>query len=357
MSVLTETIIEIADRHTILDPFQSKTHTEPLQIWSAKEYVALHRLLAERSAIAWPDADSAAVAGLKSLRPGYEDHKYWHRALSSAFVSSYPEMAWQELLPILGIPACRVECPAPAKAAYRISPVMRALIYPFGWSAWLSLRVTGAHSLQDLDNLVQSFFTANTLSMTPPGRTVSVKQAFTLVGAGIRDGVFGKAHDVDPQDVVIVTTVLAKHGGSPPLGGMSSADEASMLRLVRPVGPKLKSIEGHVYRVDPDASLEYIVYDDHGRFVWLEHLLDAVYLNHSHLRCYHNNTFRSFVHAWQLHGLLDVGLKIKKAPAAVAGLMSTAKRHLSAPTYRNASLHEYLLTRDVVGVLALAAKV
>jgi hypothetical protein len=37
--------------------------------------------------------------------------------------------------------------------------------------------------------------------------------------------------------------------------------------------------------------------------------------------------------------------------------MSTAKRHLSAPTYRNASLHEYLLTKDVVGVLALAAKV
>jgi len=356
MSILTETMIDMADRHVVLGPFQVKKQAGPFEIWKKKSYVALHRQLFDMGAIPWPKS-AGPSAGLKRLRAGYEDHKYWQRLLSSAFPQSYPTFAWQESLPILATADVRFDFPTTTSAAYRISPVMRAFIYPFGWSVWLSLRVTGEHSLQDLNSLVQSLVSAKPLVTGSPSKKVGLKEALTSVGAGIKSAVFGGANDVDTQDVLIVTTVLAKHGGSPSPGGMSAADQGSILRLVRPTGPPLTSLHGHIYQLNAASTpLEYIVYDEHGSFIWLEHLLDPIDLNHAHLRCYHNNTFRSLTQAWHMQGLLERGLQLPKLPAALKELMSTARRQLLSPAYENASLHEYLRTKRVVDVLALALK-
>jgi hypothetical protein len=349
MPVLTETIIDCADRHTIFAHFAETAAASPASsLTSGESYVRLHeRLLAREVADTW---------GFRRLRPAYEDNKFWHRALASRLVQTYPTMAWRRSLPLVGDFSVRAEHIAEPGQAFRVSPVPRVMIYPFGFSAWVSIRVLGDHTLQDLADLVQGLFAKKAFDVPAEKTRMTVVDLFDRIASDVRRNLFGNPtiSDLDTQDVAVFTTVLAKHGGSPAVGGMSAADEGNILRLVRPTGLPIKGLEHHVYRMSTSDPLEYLIFDDYGRFIWLEHLLLPHERNREHLQCYHANTFRSFMQAWHAHGLLHEALRVKERKEEISQLMAAALTWLDEPNYRNASLREYVQMPKVASVLKQA---
>lgn len=353
VAILTETIIDVLDRHTAIGHFRGKSAGKTgLAMRTASDVLLLHERISEVGTI------DLNQSGIRRLVAGYENHKYWHRTLESQQVDSYPAKAWQQLLPVVAEPNLFVSFAAAPSPDWRASPVPRAIVYPFGWSCWLSIRITGNHTLQDLATMVRSLFDAKPLNVQgAPPQNVGVPGLFNLMSSAVRRDVFGNdmLSDTDSQDIMIVTTILAKHGGSPSIDALTKQEADSILALVRPTGSKLSSLQGHVFRWDPTNPLEYIAFDDVGWFIWIESLLAPEGRNRQHLRCYHNNTVRSLAHARHLEQLLRVGLSEKKRPNTLSALMRSAFDQLDEPTYRNASLLEFIASKRVTKVLKKAS--
>jgi hypothetical protein len=357
MPVLTETIIDLLDRHTAVEQFGAKAKSAAgMSFTTAAGVAKVHARLREQGRIdlTTPPAPTA----IRRLVPGYADHKFWHRVLESRDVTTYAAVAWEQLLPVIAEPAFRVSIAPDTARTWRASPVPRALVYPFGWSNWLSIRITGDHSLRDLVGLVTSLFESSSLQIDVPRRDTGIRGLFDDLSRAVRGNVFSnpKLADKDPQDVMIVTTVLAKHGGSPSIQALSPDDRENILKLVRPSGPGLASLTGHVFQPDKLRPLEYIVFDDTGWFIWNERLLAPEDRNRQYLRCYHNNTVRALAHARQLEGLLRVALTSDKRPAVLRQILRTAVGQLEEPIYRNASLREFVASKHVEQLLQKARR-
>jgi len=107
MAVLTETIVELLDRHTAIDQFRNKPKASlGLSMISAADVRKLHESIREHGAI--DIRNPTESPGIRRLLPGYENHKFWHRVLGSRNFDAYASMAWEQLLPILAEPAFRV---------------------------------------------------------------------------------------------------------------------------------------------------------------------------------------------------------------------------------------------------------
>lgn len=349
MPTLTETVIDIADRHTTLYYLGAKPPAGPLPFHAEKAYCDLHEALGEGAEY------TAATKGrtptlLGRLAPGYSENKYWLRYLGMA-PSDFRREAWQHCLPIDASLGKRIVHLTDARSSFRVSPVPRVRLYPFGWSTWISLRLLGAHTISDLVAFLERLLADRVLKYEDGESTLSLSELFADVATAVRKDAFGgnDTHDVYSQDIGVVTTVMAKHGGSLSVGALGPDEQTELRRITRPYGPPPGGpFAQQVYALPPgDGNLEYLVHDKHGRFLWVEHLLEQNKQKHVQLRCYHNNSFISLIHAWHLKALLDAVMRQPHPARATVGLAQAAVALLEAPGYKCASLMQYLDEPDV----------
>jgi hypothetical protein len=363
MTTLTETIIDLADCHTTLYYLGAKPpQVAALPLGTAESYCGLYKTVAAPARVTYSDVSGGNPGRLlMKLSPVYRDNNYWEWYLGSRELDIYHEYAWDNIIPIEASIATRIEFIADARFNFNVSPIPRVLLYPFGWSACLSLRLTGAHTPEELSAFVQHVFTAKAFHLepdpAPPGQPPSahsLRDLFDHVAQGVRNDAFGgNKKDNDSQQIIAVTTVLGKHGGGLALGGLSVPMQEQILRLVKPEGPAPKEpFLKYIFRRSEDEDEEYVVHNDQKRFIWLKHLLKAEDRNYDHLRCYHNNTFRSLVQARHFFELLGMAGKQKSMSDPLQELVQTAINNLEITKendelvwpgiYQNASLREFL---------------
>lgn len=351
MVKLTDTMVDLADCHTTLYYLGAKAPDgAPLPLHAEGVYRDLYKSISppasKRCADLRPDHSSAV---LDKLSPAYRDNKYWHRYMATRNYGSYAAAAWRNLVPFAATLKARVEFAPDPAFAFKVSPVPRVLVYPFGWTTWLSLRLVGEYGLPDLAAFMERLFDdhAKPFRVVAPGQApapLSLRGFFDLVAQGVRGDAFGGDDtDTDSQDFVTVVTVLAKHGGSLSLGALDDEAQKLLRRIVSPDGPPPSSpFDEHVYRVVPESEVEYVVAEKYGRFIWLNELLRSEDRNRQKLHCHHNNTLTSLVQALHLRELIDEGVKRKPLPETLKAVLESAKDRLTEPRYRNASLVLFL---------------
>jgi hypothetical protein len=292
---------------------------------------------------------------LDKMSPFFRKNNYWNRFFATGQVAVYPDLAWDFLLPILCSLKVRINFVPDAKFKFQVRPIPSVLLYPFGWSACMSLRLVGPHEVDDLAAFNQHIFANKSFSVDPdptpaaPSR-FSLREVFDYIAEGVRTDAFGglKTKDFGPNDAVVVTTVMAKNGGTLKPEGLSNDQQKVLLRIVKPEGPPLAGkIQDYIYDLDP--NVKYLVMDNYGRFIWMEDRLNPMDRNYEHLRCYHNNTFNSLVHARHLFQVLTQAARLKVLPAPVSDLTDKAVAALDSASlyYENASLREFLSAPEV----------
>src|SRR5215203_3291952 len=101
MTILTDTFVELADRHTTLYHFNEPPTLTPLAFFDSEKYCKLHKTLVAKKSLDYSEFnDGRPGVILGRLSAAYKNHKYWSRYLSSKDYESYPDRAWQNLLPI-----------------------------------------------------------------------------------------------------------------------------------------------------------------------------------------------------------------------------------------------------------------
>ena len=375
MTTLTKTRIDIADRHTSLYFFKKKVgDPDPLPMGGSQAYQDLYTKIATAHRMQYQKLTGKAGTVLDKLLPLTPDDpdkplKYWIRYLGRG---PAPDDAWDEAIPLLATPDHRLEIQRPANfpAKTRLSPIPQIILYPFGWSTWISCLITGEHTLSDLASLVAQIFQQKTLNVSGAVKPFTLSDYFDLVAKGIRTDAFGGTLTKDRKeaDPAIVVTVLEKNSGAPSLGGIGATEEQQLQSLVRPRGPAVTGLPKEmVFRYPGKAipDLNYLLSGGMGRFIWKEELLDPVGTNQMKLECYHHNSFRSLLQAWHFYGLLEYsssdGLlqrcSLAKAQAAKTGvqtpddsilvLLMNAFHRLDNFRYHNASLRAFLDMDDV----------
>lgn len=358
MTQLTETIIDIADCHTTLYYLSGAQPpaVAPLPFGTRDEYIALHQNLASPIPIGYADVRPGHTGVvLDKLWPAYEDEQYWHRYLGATPFNSYPKSAWKDMLPIKARLTTRVEFVNDGEFSFTVRPIPRVILYPFGWSACVSLRLTGEHTLDELSAFMQHLFAKKVFRRVPPhaapekppAAARSLREFFGDVAEGVRVDAFGADETNDGalyDDVVSVVTVLAKHGGnSPSPGALNEGDENTLRRIAKPVGALSKDPFAEHHYVRSDDELGYVVAEGHGRFIWMDSLLRPTAHNRQHLRCHHNNTFLALVQSLHLYRLLHAASKEEPvSPALSAVLKRAAERLKSREHFLNIGLVFFL---------------
>lgn len=305
MAIFTKTRVDVADRHTSLYFLnQDSASIDPLGMGSASKYAALYKNVIKDVR---PDYNSLAgkagtVLSKLETEVSASPLKYWKYYLGGG---PDPHDAWREAVPFLASVNHRLELspPSPFSATAIIKPIPKVILYPFGWSTWISVLITGEHTMQDLVALANHLSQQKAIKLLTSGESLTLGMYFDFVAKGVRSDVFGgSAKDKTEVSTVLVTTVLEKSGGSFSLGALGEAKK-QLRSLVRPHGPiskeKFEELVVHlVPEGDPDRDVNYVVADQLGRFIWMEDLLQPESVNQMRLECYHHNTFRSLIQAW-----------------------------------------------------------
>src|ERR1039458_5947191 len=139
---LTETRIEIADRHTTVYYLSGKDpNIMPLPL-RPRTYAEFCRRLEGRSVAYATVTGGREGQVINKMCAAYSREKYWRRYLDqppNAF------LVWDEGLPFVATIKPRIKLVTPSSVEASVSPIPRVLIYPFGWSTWISIRVNGVH--------------------------------------------------------------------------------------------------------------------------------------------------------------------------------------------------------------------
>ncbi|HEX9961528.1 MAG TPA: hypothetical protein VGB00_11380 [Pyrinomonadaceae bacterium] len=361
MTTLTETIIDLADSHTTLYYLgaNSAEQPAPLMLGNAQDYRSLYKTVAAFAPVNYNSvARDTSATILSKFSPAYRKNKYWARYLWGAPPATYHEWAWEYFIPIEISLIPRVEFILDSRFEFKVSPVPRILLYPFGWVAWLSLLLTGPHTLADLSAFMSHIFTEKAFHIIPnlgssseSSERYSLKDVFDYIAQGTRIDAFGanKTRDFNSQDTIAVVTVLRKYGGALSLKALSHATENDLLKIVNPSGPATSGqFSDYIFQRDTREICEYIVMNDCKRFMWIESLLQPMIRRYEHLRCYHNNTFHSLVQARKLSDLLIISDKQKTLSGSLSELVENAVNILENPNYMNASLKDFLRTPKVI---------
>jgi hypothetical protein len=353
MSTLTETMVDVADCRTTLYYLSKNPPAQaPLSLGTRDGYEELHETVRGDGTTGYVDLTGTAGTIINRVFHAYrKKSKYWTRFAGDDGFPIFNVKPWDRILPLEVSLLSRVEFVNDGTFKFKVSPVPTVLIYPFGWSTWLSLRLTSAHTISDLSRFVQYVFNGKAFKVNG-GQALTLREYFTTVGAGIRADAFGgdkNANISSSQQFVLVTTVIAKHGGTRVLKLLTPEEQLEMLRIVKPEGPPpKKDFNSYVYPASAKDPLQFVIMNDLSRFIWLENLLQSVGQNRVWLGCHHDNTTRSLIHALQLHRLISVSSGNKQdLPAQLLELLETSKQQLSSPGYKNLSLRVFLESPEV----------
>jgi hypothetical protein len=355
---LTESRIEIANRYTTLYYLRSEPGPDkPLPLGEEAAYNGFHQTVGQERKTPYVAVAGREPALLDRFAPVYCDNKYWRYIFEGQ-----PDWwrAWSNLVPAACSIRPRIAMIPSSGFTARVLLSPYVLLYPFGWSVWLSLRVLGDHTLDQLSALVTTLFGGKAWSIDA-GPGISLQNLLDRIRDGVRTDAFGGASNNDSEsgDKIIVTTVMAKHGGSPAIKGMSDDQKKQVMRLIRPTGAMSKQeIDKMAVALDKETDVDYMLIDGFGRFIWMEHLLTQSgpedSRNHAWLKCYHANSFAALLQAWQMVALVTAAGKLKNAPQRLTGLAENAKDLLQNPRFINASLRAYLQSKEVKSLLPKA---
>lgn len=357
---LTEAMVELGDCRTTLYYFSKAFAKPPIRFTNGAEYNELHQALADGAKKFSAVSQVASPTALKNIEAAYHANKYWFTATGMDDLVSFPYNAWENILPLECTLKERIEIDANG-FTFKISPRPRVLLYPFGWTTKLSIRITKEHTLEQLCEFVQYVVNQPCIRITqpkgtPPAPGIRLKDFFARVAAGVRPDVFeNDKSDRGSRDTpVSVTTVIAKSGISPTSQPDADLREL-LLRMATPEGNlPTGPFADHVFLRDPDNTLQFVVSNNHGRFIWIEKLLKSNEHKRLHLLCHHNNSFHSLVHAIHLAELIEAAVQRKKRskaalPDPLMELLVEAEDQLSNPRFKNASQRIFLEeTMDVV---------
>jgi hypothetical protein len=187
----------------------------------------------------------------------------------------------------------------------------------------------------------------------------SLQEVLDIIADGVRFDAFGgpATLEVSTPDTLIVVTVLTKGKGSLSCQGLTKGEIQALQKIVRPAGTVTHTLSAEqICEYESGDPLNFMVWDNFGRFIWLQKLIVPEGRNHQHLLCYHNNTFQSMVLALHQRGLLKAALgdKVNLKPAPFQLLENAAKR-LRQPTYLNISLRKLLESSYIKDTLTEAA--
>ena len=350
MVAMTHTLLEVADCNTTLHYLQAGSAADPLLLASEDDYNALYEQVGAASR-KFEELAGKPGTVINQLRGVYSRNKFWRKYLRSSDIDSYPETAWENVLPIAATLTEKVEVVLPDGFGLQVSPAFRVLIYPFGWSTWLSFRIVGDHDLAKLASLTQHLITKQAYRLeSSPHDVITLTDLFNRVNKGVREDAFGgkKAKPVNPQELLIVMTVLAKHGGSPSLGALTPDQDVALKTILRPEGPiRPEPVTTFATPLSYGSpSLDFVLHDAQSWFLWAEHLLKPEGRNFNRLRCFHNNMFRSLQQAWVLHNFLMQAIATKDWSPALRDLVERIILLLNSPGgiggYKNKSLITFL---------------
>jgi hypothetical protein len=351
MPTLTEAMVEVGDCHTSfyhLGP--APPQNPPLLLGTAADYTALYAKVAAPQPVTYQSLTGNPGVLLNKLSPAFRDNKYWGYFFGVDEPDQYLGNVWKLLAPIRCSVTLRVDFPSGGKSKLTVSPQPDVILYPFGWTNCLSLRVRGEFQLQDLADFNESLFAKKLFTIpNAAGQPVdaSVWDVFRSMSKGVRADAFGGAlaGDFAPKQPIIVTTIMESHSGNLTLDGLSSSEEQALLRIVKPEPPPPSgNLSDYVHRL-PDPKYEkYVVMVDYGRFTWMEDRLLPEDRNYQHLRCNHNNTFNSLVHARHLYQLLTDAVNQNALSPSLTEVAAQANRLLGLPSlyYKSASLRGFL---------------
>lgn len=293
---------------------------------------------------------------LRDIAPAYSNNKYWKTATGLDDLTTYWASAWSSLLPLQCRLLERMEI-EPGGFDVKISPRPVVLLYPFGWSTKVSIRLAGEHSLETLSKFVDYLANKKCIRVVEANGKRSnlllLSEYFSRVATGVRADAFGNNQTGDKfaKDLIYVTTVLQKIGLSP----TSNPDEDEknvMLKIVSPVGVLPSGGLGdYVYQRDFQEPRDFVLFRKNGRFIWTEGLLDTTDLqNRIRLECRYHNSLHTMAHAQHLCDLINQTLAIptdaKSLPKPLLSLIYRAANQLSKPGYENASLKAFLNTEE-----------
>ncbi len=347
MSTLTETVVEIADQHTTLFYLGKEAANNPLPFTTSADYVQLHQNIFDAGTLDLSDLRQGYQGQiLKRLSLSYDNYRYWRLSLRSEQPHLYPDSAWEAMLPIHATVLPKISIIKDQAFTFRVLPIPRVVLYPFGWSTWLSLRIVGAHTLSQLAQLLKALFTTAAFQFATEEPPISLDEVMRRIADGVRIDAFGgdkNTGDVVAAERTLVTTVLAKHDGSPSVAAIGD-DEAPMRVILQPasgVSPRTR-FEELVYQFEPNNPLKFMLWTKHARFIWMEDKLNADGRNRQHLHCYHNNTFRLAVHARHLLSALNEAVRQRVKTVPLIELVRVVVDFLEQPNFRNASLVAFL---------------
>lgn len=364
MITLTNATVDIADCNVTLRYF-SGAGAGTMPFSAAGPYGTLYEQIAEAPR-RYRDVCQTEGQILDQLRPFYAANKFWSRYLTSGDIKQYPGLAWSSFVPISATLTERVDVVLPPElAAITVRPEPRVLLYPFGWSTWLSLRITGSYSLQNLAALFSHLVAGAAYRYeSKPEAVMNAGQLMANVRAGVEIDAFGgKANVATPSDLLTVTTVLAKHGGGLSLGALTADEEKSLQTLIRPGKPPAQESVKTMSEPLPlggDPLLDYVLHDDFSWFLWIEHLLKPEKRLFRKLHCYHSNTLRSLLQAWFFQTLFRQAGRTKPWTPEMTALLDTAITLLDTSEglndYKNRSLLTFLASDDFKKVAELVRK-
>ncbi|HEY0139605.1 MAG TPA: hypothetical protein VGF48_01850 [Thermoanaerobaculia bacterium] len=366
---LTQSIVDIADCNVTLRYFSGSgsgtgTGTGTMPLSGAESYGRLYEQIA-RMPQQYQEVFATKGTILNRLRAFYAPNKFWTRYLSSD-LGAYADLAWGSFVPISATIVERVEVVLPPHlAVITVSPEPRVLLYPFGWSTWLSLRITGSYSLGELAGVVSHLLTEPAYRyVSQPQEVMNLTHLMSTIGKGVKADAFGEnARVTAAPDLLTVTTVLAKKGGGVSLGALDEEQEQALLQLIRPgkapIQNNVKSMS-EALPLGGDPLLDYVLHDDLTWFLWVEHLLKPQGRLMRNLRCYHNNTFRSLLQAWFFQTLFKVAGRTKPWTPELTALVDSVVTMIGPSEglneYKNRSLLSFLAHDDFQKPLAIVKK-
>lgn len=358
-STLTETVVDIANQYTNLFYLKDGSTGYPLPFINENKYTELNQLIYDKKRIDFSELrKNYQPQVLKRLSLGYDNYKYWHRLLRSQRAKLYPKLAWQRLLPITSTTIPDVNILKDSSFNFRVLPIPRVVLYPFGWSVWISLRILDTHDLDQVALLLENLFTTKAFQIGANTPAMSLDEIMNQFSDAVRTDAFGD--DLDEawaSNLTLVTTVLAKHDGSYSVA--APQNEAVLGRIIQPQGGlSHKDFSDAVYRFvqNNDDPLEYMLLKDSSRFIWMEHLLEPVERNRQLLRCYHQNTFRLLVHSRHLLALMQEAVKQKQKTVPLIELVTSAVRFFEDATFNNACFFLFQKSPAVLKILPIAKK-
>lgn len=365
---LTHSVVDLGAQRTALKHLENPALSTALPLDDPDHFRDLQRQ-ASQSAIPVAALTQEKPEVLGKLAPGFGTEKYWRTLFSAVSPELYAESCWKLAVPLeAGLdPDHYLNLHLTAFPRLRCRPRPCVRLYPFGWTLWLSVKIVGLHSLDELADLVEALLENRVYRVkSHRGEPLDFTSFADLVAEGVRKDAFlgNKTDDREvPFDVTSVVTVLVKDGGSPSLGALVPAIAKPLGRLVRLHGTatseRLLSVAGTLEK-GGDDDLNYVLQNNMHVFIWAEHLLAQQSALCRHLRCYHNNTFRALDQARHAQRFLEnaLHLKKKKWPLKLAELVGHAADFLDladgGERYRSRTAVAFREREEVLAVVAKA---